>query len=300
MDMARRAFTEEFNLLALTDPEWRGAALNYQEIVTFLNRSRISYAISANQVVSRPYLEQFWDTTELDYRATPNVIIARVAKHRIAISEATIREVLQFNDLATDPVQYPEYMIDGCWRQIMGYVGRRNYPSFKKMWLLDQWRYFAHVMIMSISARKAGKDAMGHDLESAMVEPIPMHTPLFGHLIDEAYIAPQRERWCHLESEPELSEHSDEEEENDNDNDSDDDNGDDGNGDEGDSGAGYAQKPDSSESERTVTDSSDSEPTPEQRHPRKNIQESLHESSSRRRRRESSDSNFQLDSSDSN
>ncbi|KAI3825659.1 hypothetical protein L1987_07195 [Smallanthus sonchifolius] len=37
------------------------------------------------------------------------------------------------------------------------------------MWVLDRWRYFAHVMIMCISSRKAGKDAMGHDLAAAMV-----------------------------------------------------------------------------------------------------------------------------------
>ncbi|KAI3754858.1 hypothetical protein L1987_54650 [Smallanthus sonchifolius] len=102
-----RAFTNEFNLLAKTEPEWKGAALQYREIVDFLNRSRISYAISADPIVSRPYLEQFWETAEHDYMVTPNVIRATVAGHAIAFSEDSIRRVLQFRDLSTDrqPIQ---------------------------------------------------------------------------------------------------------------------------------------------------------------------------------------------------
>ncbi|KAI3825068.1 hypothetical protein L1987_06544 [Smallanthus sonchifolius] len=166
----------------------------------------------------------------------------------------------------------------------MGYVGTMDYSSYKKMWVLDQWCYFAHFMIMCLSARKAGKDAMGHDLVAPMgafslnkgynfskyiyksitdqinaadrfrfllyarfmqllindvvpnlpairqrlqvkrvakrvfsqflmpgsVEPTPEHTPLFGHLINEAYVALADFRWYSAESEPELSQHSDE------------------------------------------------------------------------------------------
>ncbi|KAI3776288.1 hypothetical protein L1987_46064 [Smallanthus sonchifolius] len=150
MSMAH-AFTNEFNLLAHTEPEWKGAALQYREIIDFLNRSKISYAISADPIVSRPYLK------------------ATVVGHDITFSEDIIRRVLQFRDLSTDPTAYPGYFVDGCWRQRMGYVGVREYASYKKMWVLDQWRYFAHVMIMCISSRKAGKEAMGHDLAAAMV-----------------------------------------------------------------------------------------------------------------------------------
>ncbi|KAI3821646.1 hypothetical protein L1987_09215 [Smallanthus sonchifolius] len=106
-----------------------------------------------------------------------------------------------------------------------------------------------------------------------------------------------------------LSEHSDEEDEandvdddydnndedddyddNDDDNDDNDDDEDDSDGDEGDVAVGYGQGPGDSDSEKTVTDSSDSEHTPDQRHPRIDIQESLPESSTRRRQRPSLDS----------
>ncbi|KAI3776075.1 hypothetical protein L1987_45836 [Smallanthus sonchifolius] len=131
-----RAFTSEFNLLALTQPEWKGAALQYRKIIDFLNRSKLNYAISADLVVSRPYLEQFWKSADHDCTVTPNVIRATIAGHDIAISEDTVRRVLQFRDLSNDPMSYLDYFVDGCWRQRMG---------------------------------KAGKDAMGYDLAAAMV-----------------------------------------------------------------------------------------------------------------------------------
>ncbi|KAI3732736.1 hypothetical protein L1987_63944 [Smallanthus sonchifolius] len=117
-----RAFTNEFNIQAHTQLEWKGAALQYREIVDFLNRSRISYAISANPIVSRPYLEQLWETAEHDCTVTPNVIRATFAGHDIAFSEDTIRWVMQFRDLSTDPTAYPDYFVDGCLRQRMGFT----------------------------------------------------------------------------------------------------------------------------------------------------------------------------------
>ncbi|KAI3820081.1 hypothetical protein L1987_13937 [Smallanthus sonchifolius] len=313
-----RAFKSEFNLLAHTEPEWKGAALQYREIVDFLNRSRISYAISADPIVSRP-------------------------------------RVLQFRDLSTDPTAYPDYLVDGCWRQRMGYVGARDYASYKKMWVLDQWRYFAHVMIMCISSRKAGKDAMGHDLAAAMVglslnrsynfsryvfkaindqintperyrfllyprfvklliddalpnlpatgerlqvkrvdkrvfaqflkpgsvEPTPEYTTLFGHLINEAYVAPADWRWFSHESEPELSEQSDEQQEEEEVESVDE------SSESGDEEAAH-DGAEGSDSEATESDSSDSDDAPSQAHQRRTTKVTLPESSSKRKKQSTS------------
>ncbi|KAI3784301.1 hypothetical protein L1987_43399 [Smallanthus sonchifolius] len=351
-----RAFTDEFNLLANTEPEWKGTALQYREIVDFLNRSSISYAISANPTVSRPYLEQFWETTEHDCTVSSNVIRATVDGRAIAISEDTIRRVLQFGDLTTDPTSYPDYYVDGCWRHRMGYVGARDYASYKKMWLLDQWRYFAHIMIVFISSRKAGKDAMGHDLAAAMVglslnrgynfsryifkalndqintterfrfllyprfvqlliddalpnlraigerlqvkrvdkrvfaqflkpgsvEPTPVHTELFGHLLNEAYVAPEDWKWYSPNSAPEMSDDTGEEQEEEHDDDEGDDEGDGGGAEE-------------SDSEATESDSFDSDDAPSQAHPRRSAQVTLPASSSKRKR-QSSSSEYEPDS----
>ncbi|KAI3773966.1 hypothetical protein L1987_48506 [Smallanthus sonchifolius] len=237
-----RAFTNEFNLLANTQPEWKGAALQYREIVDFLNRSRISYAISADPTVSRPYLEQFWETAEHDCTVSPNVIRATLAGQAIAFSEDTIRRVLQFRDLATDPTAYPDYYVDGCWRQRMGYVGARDYASYNKMgynfsryifkaingqintaekFRLILYPRFVQLLIDDalpnlpaigerLQVKRVDKRVFAQFLKSGSVEPTPVHTELFGHLINEAYVAPDDWNWYSHNSEPEQSEHSDE------------------------------------------------------------------------------------------
>ncbi|KAI3762554.1 hypothetical protein L1987_52985 [Smallanthus sonchifolius] len=327
---------------------FQSTALEYRGIIDFLNRLRISYAISADPVVSRPYLDQFWDTAEQDYTVTPNVVRATVAGRDIAISEDTIRRVLQFRDFATDPISYPDYFMDGCWRQRMGYVGVRDYSSYKKMWVLDQWTYFAYIIIVCISSRKTGKYAMGHDLAAATVglslnrgynfsryvykalinqintterfrfllytrfvqllindalpnlpavgerlqvkrvakrvfsrfltpgsvEPTPVHTPLFGHLINEVYMAPENWRWYSAESEPEHSDEQQEEEEVEYEDEVSEEGGDE------EQGSGGAEE---SDSEATESDSSDSDDAPSQSHPRRLMKLTLPESSSKRK-----------------
>ncbi|KAI3776068.1 hypothetical protein L1987_45829 [Smallanthus sonchifolius] len=231
----------------------------------------------------------------------------------------------------------------------MGYVGARDYASYIKMWVLDQWRYFAHIMTVCISSRKAGKDAMGHDLAAAMVglslnrgynfsryifkaindqintvekfrfllyprfvqlliddalpnlraigerlqvkrvdkrvfaqflkpdsvEPTPVHTELFGHLLNEAYVAPEDWNWYSPNSALEMSDDSDEQQEQENESDGGDDKGGDGGAEE-------------SNSEATKLDSSDSDDAPSQAHPRKLAQVTLPASSSKRKRQSSS------------
>ncbi|KAI3821600.1 hypothetical protein L1987_09169 [Smallanthus sonchifolius] len=226
-------------------------------------------------------------------------------------------------DLATDPITYPDYFVDGCWRQRMGYVGATDYASYKKMWVLGQWSYFAHIMIMCIFSRKAGKDAMGHHLAAAMllindalpnlptigerlqvkrvdkrvfaqflkpgsVEPTHVHTPLFGHLINEAYVAPDDFRWYSPESEPELSEHSSKQEEEEVE--GDDESEDKGDEEEGSDGA------EESDSEATEFNSSDSDDAPDQSHPRRTTAVPFPKSSSKRKRQNSTSSEYKPDS----
>ncbi|KAI3744781.1 hypothetical protein L1987_57872 [Smallanthus sonchifolius] len=205
-------------------------------------------------------------------------------------------------------------------------------------------------MIMCISSRKAGKDAMGHDLAPAMVglslyrgynfsryifkaikdqintarrfrfllyprfvqlliddalpnlpatgerlqvkrvdkrvfvqflkpgsvEPTPKHTALFGHLINEAYVAPDDWRWFSHDLEPELSEHSDEQQEEE-EVESADESSESGDEEAGNDGA------EGSDSEETEFDSYDSDDAPSQAHPRRMTKVTLPESSSKRK-----------------
>ncbi|KAI3725341.1 hypothetical protein L1987_65127 [Smallanthus sonchifolius] len=150
------------------------------------------------------------------------------------------------------------------------------------MLVLDQWQYFGYVKIMCPSSRRrAGM------LWPGSIEPTHEHTPLFSHLINDAYVAPLDFRWYSADSEPELSEYYDEqleEEEVQGDGSESDESGDGGDEEEGGDGA------EESDSEATESDSSGSDDAQDQTHPRRLTKVCLPESSSKRQRHKSTGS----------
>ncbi|KAI3808185.1 hypothetical protein L1987_24132 [Smallanthus sonchifolius] len=136
-----RAFTNEFNLLANTEPVWKGAALQYRDIVDFLNRSRISYAIFADPIVSRPYLEQFWETAEHDCTQPWSAFLS---------TRATTSPATSLRPSMTRSTQ------------------RRG---------------------ERLQVKRVDKRVFAQFLKSGSVDPTPVYTELFGHLINEAYVA---------------------------------------------------------------------------------------------------------------
>ncbi|KAI3754826.1 hypothetical protein L1987_54617 [Smallanthus sonchifolius] len=126
------------NQVALLDPELAEAA-NYQEIINFLNRSRIHVALSANPHISLLYIQHLWETAQQDTNVEPRVIRATVNNQDIVVFKG--------------------------W----GYRGRPNDSQARKGGLVGQWRYFMYVIIQCLSPRKAGTDGLKTSLQAAMV-----------------------------------------------------------------------------------------------------------------------------------
>ncbi|GJU02562.1 hypothetical protein Tco_1112900 [Tanacetum coccineum] len=72
----------------------------FHEIIDFLTRSSIHYALTVSLVVSTTFVEQFWMTAKSKTINNVRYITAIVAGKPVSISEASIRSDLQFNDAA--------------------------------------------------------------------------------------------------------------------------------------------------------------------------------------------------------
>ncbi|KAI3754846.1 hypothetical protein L1987_54637 [Smallanthus sonchifolius] len=118
------------NQVALLDPELAEEA-NYQEIITFLNQSRISVSLSANPHISLQYIQKFWETAQQDTDFEPHVIRATVNNQDIAISAQDIRTALALGGENADPIGLPNTLIMGCFQR-MGYRGRPNDSQARK------------------------------------------------------------------------------------------------------------------------------------------------------------------------
>ncbi|KAI3802324.1 hypothetical protein L1987_30454 [Smallanthus sonchifolius] len=143
-------------------------AVNFQGIIGFLNRSRLSVALSADPYISLVYIQQFWDTVHQDTDVEPHVLRAIVNNTEIAISSETIRAALALGGAADNPMSYPGTLIMGCFQR-MGFRGKPNDTQARKSGLVGEWRYFMNVIIQCLSPRKAGTDGLKIALQATMV-----------------------------------------------------------------------------------------------------------------------------------
>ncbi|GKB92768.1 hypothetical protein Tco_0965040 [Tanacetum coccineum] len=92
----------------------------FHEIIDFLTRSSIHYALTVSPVVSTTFVEQFWMTAKSKTINNVRYITATVAGKPVSISEASIRSDLQFNDAAGIDVLPNQAIFDTI--QLMGNV----------------------------------------------------------------------------------------------------------------------------------------------------------------------------------
>ncbi|MFS7910895.1 hypothetical protein Hanom_Chr02g00111541 [Helianthus anomalus] len=133
----KRVFIPKHNQVALLDPSVRGID-DYLQIIQFLRRYRIFYAITTKIPIVDAYMQDFWTTAhvigDLDIGN-----ICYVAKIRD-------RSILRF-----------------------GYSGNLPFSSYHNGMLREKWRFFLHIIMQCFSPRKAGFDGMSHNLLSAMI-----------------------------------------------------------------------------------------------------------------------------------
>ena len=261
-----RHFNDKHNIVALVDPELK-EAVQFQDMIRFLRRSRIFTAISAQPIIIHSHVADFWEHAVF----TGLVIRSRIGDIPIEISVADIREALQFGDLEDDPISVPSVTICGLFNR-MGYTGDAGSSQLEKKHLFGQWRYLFHVVTMCLGARKSDVGSLSKTWQSAIValvlnrpfnfsqaifqlmvrqigckenerfllyprflamvfdRKLPelaktgatvrisvmnrrifadckpkrenrVETPLFGHVIDSEYVAPENDAWMHPEEE---------------------------------------------------------------------------------------------------
>ena len=147
------SYGPEHNICAFLDHEVPQAR-PFVDIIRFLHRSRVMFAISHDLKCYYDLQNEFWSNLELDAATTPPVIITAIRQQTLIFSEADLRRVLHFNE---DDVN--DRMVKGCFLQ-MGFTGDINQALLHKACLSLQWKYFAHIMLHCLGNRKSGHDVM--------------------------------------------------------------------------------------------------------------------------------------------
>ncbi|GJZ86081.1 hypothetical protein Tco_0657691 [Tanacetum coccineum] len=139
----------------------------FYEIISFLTRSSIHYALTVSPVVSTTFVEQFWMSVKSKIINNVRYITAKVVGKPVSISEASIRSDLLFNDADGIDSLPNQAIFDAI--QLMGYEGDLTVLTFNKALFSPQWRFLFHTMNHCISSKSTSWDQIPTNIATAVI-----------------------------------------------------------------------------------------------------------------------------------
>ena len=124
--MANRPKISKHNMIANLEKTQKN--VDFHGIIDFLTGSYINYSLLVNPEIIGPGIHDFWATARSGLEEGEDIIQAKVAGRPIRITEATIREVLLFDD-EEGTVLFDKQVIWDELREI-GYEGALNKLTF--------------------------------------------------------------------------------------------------------------------------------------------------------------------------
>ncbi|GKB03125.1 hypothetical protein Tco_0831214, partial [Tanacetum coccineum] len=139
----------------------------FHQIMDFLTRSSIYYALTVSPIVSTSFVEQFWTTAKSRTVNNISYIDATVAGKPVTISEASIRSDLLFDDADGIDSLNNQAIFDNI--QLMGYEGDLNTLTFNKALFSPQWKFLFHTMNHCISSKSTSWDQIPTNIATAVI-----------------------------------------------------------------------------------------------------------------------------------
>ncbi|GKE42592.1 hypothetical protein Tco_1469876 [Tanacetum coccineum] len=153
------------NMIACVEKTERNA--DFHEVIDFLTRCNVNYALLVSPDVIQQWVQQFWSTAKVRMINEVAHIEAKVAGKKILVSEASVRIDLMFNDEdGTDC--FDNQVIWDTLRDI-GYEGSLTLLSFFKPLFSPQWKYLVHTLLHCLSSKSSSWDQFGTNIASALV-----------------------------------------------------------------------------------------------------------------------------------
>ncbi|GJR19025.1 hypothetical protein Tco_0967552 [Tanacetum coccineum] len=139
----------------------------FHQIMDFLTRSSIYYALTVSPIVSTSFVEQFWMTAKSRTVNNISYIDATVAGKPVTISEASIRSDLLFDDADGIDSLNNQAIFDNI--QLMGYEGDLNTLTFNKALFSPQWKFLFHTMNHCISSKSTSWDQIPTNIATTVI-----------------------------------------------------------------------------------------------------------------------------------
>ncbi|MFS7997344.1 hypothetical protein Hanom_Chr12g01140631 [Helianthus anomalus] len=127
----------------------------FSSILEFMKRIPIHKALTDRRLVFRSHIKRFWKHATYDEQSKTinSVVKCNDEKKPIVITEAIVREVINFPDEEDSPTKLPEKMVKGCMLR-MGYAGDLNIASYLKSKFMKPYKFLIHSVLIAMSYQK--------------------------------------------------------------------------------------------------------------------------------------------------
>nr|GEV77935.1 retrovirus-related Pol polyprotein from transposon TNT 1-94 [Tanacetum cinerariifolium] len=121
------------------------ASEGFNQIIDFLNRSSIKYALTVNPNIYVSCIKQFWTTVAVKQVNDVTRLQALVDKKKVVIIEATIREALRLDDAeGVDCLPNEEIFVELAR---IGYEKPSTKLTFYKAFFSSKWKFLIHTIL---------------------------------------------------------------------------------------------------------------------------------------------------------
>ncbi|GJY81128.1 hypothetical protein Tco_0493879 [Tanacetum coccineum] len=140
----------------------------FHQIIDFINRSHIHYALTKKPEVCVSFIKQFWRTAEIVTNEDGNVTIhAKVDGHSLSITEGSIRRHLKLDD-KDGLISLPSSEIFAQLAR-MGYATDSDKLTFQKGAFSPQWRFLIHLILHCLSPKKTAWEQFSSNIAVAII-----------------------------------------------------------------------------------------------------------------------------------
>ncbi|GKC38435.1 hypothetical protein Tco_1050819 [Tanacetum coccineum] len=164
--MANLEFCDKHNIVAFLVKSTRSTG--FHQIINFLNRSHICYALTKKPEVCVSFIKQFWRSAEASTDDNGEVKInATIDGHSLSITEGSLRRHLKLAD-QDGITSIPNSEI---FEQLalMGYHTDSDKLTFQKGAFSPQWRFLIHNILHCLSPKKTAWEQFSSNIAAAVI-----------------------------------------------------------------------------------------------------------------------------------
>ncbi|GJV41045.1 putative ribonuclease H-like domain-containing protein [Tanacetum coccineum] len=164
--MANLDFCDKHNMVAFLEKSTGSAG--FHQIIDFLTRSHICYALTKKPEVCVSFIKQFWRTAVVSTADNGEVTItATIDGHTLSVTEGSLRRHLKLDD--QDGITSLPTTEIFAQLALMGYATDSDKLTFQKGAFSPQWRFLIHNILHCLSPKKTAWEQFSSNIAAAVI-----------------------------------------------------------------------------------------------------------------------------------